>query len=224
MTAAAKHDTPFIQGLKLPKGSIVVFDKAYLDYTQYDLWTKEEVYWVTRLRKSAIFEIVSEKELTEAQKKKGIVADQQVILGHTSHKRVTRVKARLITYYDREKGRVFSFITNSFKLAAYTIAQIYKRRWQIETLFKRLKQNYPLQYFLGDNENAIRIQIWCALIADLLIKVVQSKLKRKWSFSNLCSMLRIHLMTYTSLFEFLNNPDKLLLTNVRLQNKGPTLF
>lgn len=224
MTAAAKHDTPFIQGLNLPKKSIVTFDKAYLDHKQYELWNKAQVTWVTRLRSSAIYELTSENELTEYHRNKGILSDENIILGHTSHKNVTRISARLITYYDSIKEKEYKFITNSKSLAAYTITQIYKRRWQIELLFKRLKQNYPLQYFLGDNENAIKIQIWCALIADLIIKVVQSNLKKRWSFSNLSSMIRIHLMTYIRLFDFLNNPEKSLISNNRINNKGPTLF
>ena len=97
-------------------------------------------------------------------------------------------------------------------MKASTIAQLYQRRWQIETLFKRLKQNNQLTYFLGDNENAIRIQIWCALIGDLIIKLIQKRVKRSWAFANLSSMLRIHLMTYTSLISFLENPEKLLMT------------
>lgn len=224
LTAAAKHDAPFIQGLSLPENSIVTFDKAYLDYAQYQLWNEARVTWVTRLRANAIYEITSQNELTQYHKNKGLLLDQNVILGHTSHKNVTRINARLIKYYDSEKQKTYSFITNSKTLAAYTITQIYKRRWQIELLFKRLKQNFPLQYFLGDNENAIKIQIWCALIADLLIKVVQSSLKKRWSFSNLSSMIRIHLMTYIKLFDFLNNPEKSLLENIIINNKGPTLF
>ncbi len=93
-------------------------------------------------------------------------------------------------------------------MKASTVAQLYQRRWQIETLFKRLKQNNQLKDFLGDNENAIRIHIWCTLIADLLLKIVQGKVKRKWSFANISSMIRIHLMSYTSLFSFLENPEK----------------
>lgn len=224
MTAAAKHDLPFIKGLKLPKKSIVVFDKAYVDYGQYKLWNEEKVIWVTRLKSNAICEIVSHNELTENQKAKGLISDEQVILGHTTNKNVTRIEARLIKYYDKEKDKKFSFITNSVGLAAITITKIYKQRWQIETLFKRLKQNYPLEYFLGDNENAIKIQIWCTLIADLLTKVVQSTLKKRWSFSNLSSMIRIHLMSYVGLYDFLNNPEKSLISAIDNRNKGSTLF
>lgn len=100
-------------------------------------------------------------------------------------------------------------MTNNFLLLPEQIAELYKKRWQIEILFKRVKQNFPLKYFLGDNENAIKIQIWCAFIADLLIKIVQEQLKRKWAFSNLSSIIRLHLMSYIDLFKFLNNPDRL---------------
>ena len=109
----------------------------------------------------------------------------------------------------RKNERTFEFLTNNFLLPAEIIADLYKKRWLIEILFKRIKQNFPLKYFLGDNENAIKIQIWCAFIADLLIKIVQAQLKRKWAFSNLSSIIRLHLMSYISLFEFLNNPEKL---------------
>ena len=85
---------------------------------------------------------------------------------------------------------------------------MYKKRWSIELLFKRLKQNMPLQYFLGDNQNAIRIQIWTALIADLLLQVVLKQIKRKWAFSNIVSLIRLHLFNYLNLFTFLENPEK----------------
>jgi len=224
MTAAAKHDTPFIQGLKLPKGSIVVFDKAYVDHRQYQMWDDEKVTWVTRIRSNAAVEVTAVNELSETQKSKGILSDQEIILGHTTNNQVVRVKARMIKYHDKEKSKEFTFITNAKKLAPFTIAQIYKQRWQIELLFKRLKQNYPLNSFLGESVNAIKLQIWCTLIADFLIKVVSTLLHKKWSFSNLCSMIRIHLMSYVNLFEFLNNPEKSLINNSSPKNKGPTLF
>jgi hypothetical protein len=224
MNAAASHDVPFIQGLQLPIGSIIVFDKAYVDYAQYDLWTKQQVDWVTRLKRGAQYQTIDERSIDKAELKQGVLADMTVVLGHQTHLNVTRVQARLIQYYDHQNQRLFSFITNNTNLKASVIAQIYRHRWQIETLFKRIKQNYPIQYFLGDNENAIQIQIWCILIADLLLKVIQRIVRRRWSFSNLSSMIRIHLMSYTNLLGFLENPDKLLINNIRIKNKGPTLF
>ncbi len=222
INAAATHDVTFIKGLKLPQGSIVVFDKGYVDYNQYDLWTRETVHWVSRLRERAQFKVELENLVEESQSKQGVIADAIVKLGHKDHKNATQ--ARIIKYYDSEKERTFNFVTNNLSFDPLTIALIYKHRWQIELLFKRIKQNFPVQYFLGDNANAIQIQLWCALIADLIIKVIKSRVKRKWSFANLSSMIRIHLMSYTNLQSFLTNPDQHLINNLTLRNKGSTLF
>jgi hypothetical protein len=109
------------------------------------------------------------------------------------------------------QGEVFEFVTNNLKMNASTVAALYRKRWQIESLFKRMKQNYPLKYFLGDSENAIKIQIWCSLIADLLLKIVKKAAAARWSFSNLAAMVRLHLMTYINIFNFLKSPEKSLL-------------
>ena len=100
------------------------------------------------------------------------------------------------------------FLTNNFELSAEQIALIYRKRWQIELLFKQLKQNFPLKYFLGDNQNAIEIQIWTAMLANLLISLVGSKVKRKWAFSNMVSVIRQHLMSYINIYRFLENPEE----------------
>ena len=115
---------------------------------------------------------------------------------------------RRIAFWDDENKRVFIFITNLFDIRADLVAALYKIRWQIELLFKQLKQNFPLRYFLGDNENAIKIQICCALIANLLLMVVQKNVKRKWAFSNIVSFCRLQLFNYIHLFKFLENPEK----------------
>ena len=93
-------------------------------------------------------------------------------------------------------------------MRADLIAALYKIRWQIELLFKQLKQNFPLKYFLGDNENAIKIQIYCVLIVNLLLSVIKKKLKRSWAFSNLVSFCKIHLFNNLNLLKFLENPEK----------------
>jgi len=207
-TSAAAHDSPFLSQIKLPEGSILVFDKGYNDYQQFQRFSDEKVTWVTRKRKGAVYRITEHRPITEAQRNQGIRKDRLIVLGHSHHDNHPFVKARLIDFTDPESGRRFQFITNNTRLAATTIAGLYKKRWQIEILFKRFKQNYPLKYFLGDNENAVKIQIWCALIADLLIKIVKSLAVKKWSFSNLASIIRIHLMTYINIFTFLKNPEK----------------
>jgi hypothetical protein len=92
-----------------------------------------------------------------------------------------------------------------------TIAKLYQKRWQIELFFKRMKQSYPLKYFLGDSENAIKIQIWCTMIADLILKIVKKGAAVRWSFSNLAAIVRLHLMTYIDLSGFLKSPERALL-------------
>ena len=113
-----------------------------------------------------------------------------------------------IAYWDDTNNRLFEFQTNNLELPAETIALIYKKRWQIETLFKQLKQNFPLKYFLGDNVNAIEIQIWAAMLANLLISLVKSKTKHNWAFSNMVSIIRQQLMDYINIYRFLEDPEK----------------
>lgn len=111
-------------------------------------------------------------------------------------------------FYDRENTREFEFITNLFQIRADMIAALYKLRWQIELVFKQRKQNFPLKYFLGDNQNAIKIQINCVLIVNLLISLIKKKLTRSWAFSNLVSFCKIHLFNYIKLLHFLENPEQ----------------
>jgi IS4 transposase len=138
----------------------------------------------------------------------GVLSDEMIEIDIKDDKVVSKLKLRKVKYYDREGKREFEFITNLFDLRADFIAALYKTRWQIELVFKQLKQNFPLKYFLGDNENAIQIQIYCALIVNLLVTVIQKKLKRNWAFSNLVSFCKIHLFNHIQLKRFLENPEK----------------
>ena len=224
LTEAACADVTFIDKLALPAGSIVTFDKGYINYVQYDLWAKQKVYWVTRLKAKGPFEIVSDRNLTASDVKSGVQSDHNILLGGASRGRKPRTIARLVRFFDEEKNKHFNFITNNKILTAKSIALIYKRRWQIELLFKRIKQNYPLRNFLGDNVNAIKIQAWCALIADLLLNIVKSRVKKNWSFSGIASMIRIHLMSYIRIMNFLDDPDKFIINNIVVKPRPPTLF
>lgn len=202
-SSAATHDHTFLKELKLEKGSFVVFDKAYNDYMQYLQWTLNDVYFVTRQKDNAVYKSIKEFDLDE--KTSDAVLKDELILIEKNHK---SIEIRRVAYWDSEKEKVFEFITNNKEISPDTVADIYKHRWQIETMFKRLKQNFPLKYFLGDNQNAIEIQIWTALIIQLIMLVIQRKIKRSWAYSNMVSVIRFHLMTYISLFKFLENPDK----------------
>jgi len=112
------------------------------------------------------------------------------------------------------------FLTNSFNQEAVTIAGIYKYRWQIELLFKKLKQNLPLKYFLGDNQNAIEIRIWCSLISPLLVEVIRKTIKRKWAFSNMVALVRFHMVSYVYQFNFLNDLEKELKESIKNQGQA----
>ena len=121
-----------------------------------------------------------------------------------------RHKARIITYadLDKKKPRLISLLTNDMEMEVEEIIAIYRKRWEIELLFKQLKQNFPLRYFYGESANAIKIQIWVTLIANLLIMIIQKRIKRTWSFSGLASMIRIMLMYYVNCYTFLEEPGK----------------
>jgi hypothetical protein len=227
-SASAVADCSFLKKVDLSKGSIVVFDKGYNNYSTFNSFTERGVTWVTRLRQSAAFKVLEYRPVSELQQQKGIISDQVIMLGHTAEKdkRRVQVKARCITYIDPQSEKCLQFLTNNMKMAPATITELYRKRWQIEILFKRLKQNYPLKYFLGESENAIKIQIWCSLVADLLLKIIKKGCAAKWSFSNLTSMIRLHLMTYIDLFAFLRCPEKSLLAIIdkKQTNNNGLLF
>jgi hypothetical protein len=206
-SASAKHDGPFLKKVDVKQGDIVVFDKAYIDYGLFHNWTERKIFFVTRQKDNAQYEVIKDIPLPSALDSR-IQSDQQIRI--TVKASGKEVLLRRIEFKDVENGSELVFWTNIFFLNADKIAKIYKKRWQIELLFKRLKQNFPLKYFLGDNQNAIEIQIWCCLIAHLLYKVILLKTKRKWAFSNLCDTLRQHLFTYIDLRGFLDDPESIL--------------
>lgn len=203
---AARHDHMFLSEIfRLPKGSIITFDKAYVDYEQYEAFTQNSVWYVTRLKDNALYEARQEYDIPD-EADSGVLKDEEIVLRYGENRKLEH-RARRIAYWDSENNRLFEFITNNFELTAEKVALIYKKRWQIELLFKQLKQNFPLKYFLGDNENAIEIQIWAALLANLLLTLIKSRLNRSWSFSNMMSVIRQQLMNYINIYSFLEDPE-----------------
>jgi len=220
-TEAVRHDHMLLGEIQLPKYSIIVFDRGYVDYAQYQRFTDDDIYYVTRLKDNAVYECGEEYDIPE-DADSGVLKDEEIFLSYG--KKIEKPhRSRRIAYWDRETQKLFVFLTNNFELKAEEIAQIYKKRWQIELLFKQLKQNFPLKYFLGDNQNAIEIQIWITMLANLLITLIRSKVKRKWAFSNLVSVIRQQLMNYINIYHFLENPEKCWLSIIKEQkNKSPT--
>lgn len=203
----ADNDLSFHKHLTLPPGSTVIMDRGYRSYPQFNLWSEMNIRWITRLWERSYFTITKKRIVQKKQNVLGVQKDIEVTLGFPQPK-TELVKARIITYVDRVTNKHLEFLTNDLVSQPYTIAQLYAKRWNIELLFKRLKQNMPLQYFLGDNKNAIQVQIWCALIADLLLNVILKQVKRKWAFSTIVSLVRLHLFNYLNLYSFLENPER----------------
>ena len=206
-TDSKTHDHILLDKLKMDCNTIYVFDKGYNDYNAFKRFSDNQTGFVTRIKDNAVYDTVCENEIEE-HIHSGVLEDQIIELSVKDGEINSKLNLRKIRFYDRVLKREFEFITNLFEMRADLVAAIYKLRWQIELLFKQLKQNFPLKYFLGDNENAIKIQIYCALIANLLMTVIQKKLKRSWAFSNLVSFCKIHLFNYIHLLNFLENPDK----------------
>jgi len=204
---ATTHDHRFLEKLKCDDNTIYVFDKGYNDYKAFKHFSEQKTGFVTRIKDNANYEIIEDIEVSE-KIHSGVLEDQIIEIEVNINKEISKLKLRKVRFYDRENKREFEFLTNLFEMRADMIAALYKIRWQIELLFKQLKQNFPLKYFLGDNENAIKIQIYCVLIVNLLIAVIKKKLKRSWAFSNLVSFCKIHLFNYIHLMKFLENPEK----------------
>jgi hypothetical protein len=206
-SSAATHDHQYLEKLKCDDNTIYVFDKAYNDYKAFEHFTKNNTGFVTRIKDNAVYSTLDISEIDESTHS-GVIEDSMIEVEIKDGKTKRKLQLRKIKFYDRENKREFEFLTNLIEIRPDMIAALYKVRWQIELLFKQLKQNFPLKYFVGENENAIKIQIYCVLIVNLLLTVIQNRLKRSWAFSNLVSFCKIHLFNFIQLIKFLEDPEK----------------
>ena len=200
---AKMHDAKVLALLRLNAGSIVAMDRAYNDYKQFARWTEAGVYFVTRMKDNAIYEVVQEQEVPLHR---NILSDESILLTGVQAQKKCPHKLRRIAVWDADNEREIVLLTNHLTFGATTIADIYKERWQIELFFKALKQNLRVKSFVGTTENALRIQIWTALIAMLLLKWLHHLSKAGWSLSNLASMLRLNFFSYRDLRDWLDDP------------------
>jgi IS4 transposase len=216
ITEAKVHDKNFLKELDLISYSIVVFDRAYNYYHQFALWTTKSVFFVTRIKKNAIYTVVELLQEHQKQEGKAMVLREELIEiqysaedenGKRQAKEKETLRLKKVCYQD-EKDRYYEFITNSMDSTAEEVAFLYKKRWGIELLFKKMKQNFQLHYFYGENENAIRTQVWCTLIAQLLMTVIQKMAQTKKAFSVVASLVRIHLISLLDVFELLRSTKR----------------
>lgn len=208
ISEAKQHDRVFLRQLKLPAHSMVVFDKAYNDYEQYATWTGEDVYFVTRQKENAVYSVLEVKQKSSVKRNtSGVKKEEYISLLYKQTGKLQTLILRRIEYQD-ELNRQYVFLTNNFSITAEEVGMVYKKRWGIELLFKKMKQNFQLTYFYGENENAIRTQVWCTLIAQLLLTVIQKMAKTRKAFSMIATIIRIHLISLLSLITLIQNTDK----------------
>jgi len=188
-------------------GTTVVDDRAYNDYALFGRWTAQGISFVTRIKDNALHEVVREKEVPQ---NRHILKDELIELRGLGAIKKCPYPLRRIEAYDPENGKILVFLTNQMEFGATTIASIYKDRWQMEIFFKALKQNLKIKTFVGTSANAVKIQIWTALIAMLILRFLQLRSRFHWSLSNLVALLRVNLFTHRDLWAWLNKPFDVL--------------
>ena len=203
ITEARCSDVKLADSFPLNPGSIVAMDRGYSDYALYGRWTEQKIFFVTRLKDNARYEVL---DAGPVPANRNILSDDLIQFTGDKAQKDCPFPLRRVVVWDAAGNREIVLLTNLLEFGSTTIAAIYKDRWEIELFFKALKQNLKVKSFVGTSENALRIQIWTALIAILLLKWVHHLSKAKWSLSNLASMLRLNLFTYRDLGAWLDNP------------------
>jgi hypothetical protein len=199
ISEAREHEVHRARSLRLPKGSIVVEDMGYADYDRYAQLTAQKIFFVTRQKRNARYEVLERRKVN---KKQGLLSDQTVRLNAQE----CPIALRRIAYRDAATGRRYVFLTNHFKLAAKTIADIYKERWQIEIFFRFIKQNLKIKAFIGNSENAVMSQIYAALIVYLLLCYTKLLCNLSVTLQNLMRVLQLNLFRTCPLQELLEPP------------------
>ncbi|MCZ2153070.1 MAG: IS4 family transposase [Bryobacterales bacterium] len=201
ITEGKRSDIAVARNLDLPAGSLLVMDRGYCDYAWFARLTRQEVHFVTRLKDKASYVVVEER----AAEGDSVLADEIIVFAqHATEDNENFF--RLVRYRDPKTRREFTFLTNHLELPAATIAAIYKERWQVELFFKALKQNLRIKSFVGTSANALKTQIWTALIALLLVRYLQLRSKLAWHLSRFIALLRQQLFVYRDLWRFLDHP------------------
>lgn len=204
ITDGKQHDVKVAKSMDFQANSVLVMDRAYVDYKWLFILDSKEVSFVTRLKSNANVEIL-EKFLTN-NKQEHILSDEDIKLTGFYSSQDYPKKLRVVKVYDEENQQYLFLLTNNFIWTANTISELYKARWAIEVFFKHLKQLFRVKTFIGTTENAVRIQMWCSMIAILLLNYLKSKAKHKWYMSNLIASLRLNLFVKFNLWEWIDNP------------------
>jgi hypothetical protein len=197
ITEGAQHDIRVARSLRFDPGTILVIDRGYVEYAWFDRLCKDQVFFVSRMKDDALYDVVERRSVPE----RGHVIRDQIV-------RLNGIEAdlRRVEVYDPNRDRRLVFLTNHLGFAASTVAAVYKDRWQVELFFKAIKQNLKIKTFVGTSPNALKTQVWTALIAMLVLRFLQLRARFAWSLSNLVALLRMNLFTHRDLWEWLNRP------------------
>ena len=202
ITEGKQHEVRVARQWSYEPGTLLVMDRGYNDYNWFAELTQQGVHFVTRMKDNADYIVVEDRKLPH---RRGLLRDQ-VVCFYQQARDGRECYFRRVEFYDEEQDRVLVFVTNHLTLAAATVAQVYRQRWQIELFFKALKQSLRIKTFVGTSANALKTQIWAALIAMLLIKYLQLKATFGWSLSNLVALLRQQLFVYRDLWVWIDHP------------------
>lgn len=204
ITEGKTYDVIIGRTVQFPKGSIVAIDRGYNDYAWYKQLTEKGIFFVTRLKSNARTRVIERRPVL---REKGLICDQTIRLTHRKTAKKCPVPLRRISYRDPETGKRYVFLTNNFKLAAKTIADIYKARWQVELFFKWIKQNLKIKSFIGTSKNAVMTQIWIALCVYLMLAYIKFQSKLKKSMQQILRLLQLNLFEKRDLMALLKgNP------------------
>lgn len=207
ITEGKRHESKIARQQHYDPGTLLIFDRGYNDYGWFAELSDQGAFFVTRMKDNANYIVLADRKLPQ---RKGLIRDQEVcFLAEAQAKELQGQRAhryRRIEFYDEQQDRVLVFLSNNLILSAATIAEVYKQRWNIELFFKALKQSLRVKTFVGTSANALKIQIWSALIAMLLIKYLQLRATFGWSLSNLVALLRQQLFVYRDLWVWLDHP------------------
>jgi len=203
VTTGKVHETKVAPSIPLERGDVAIFDKGYTDFAWYKSLDDKGVFFVTRLKRNARYDVIERKDVSHL---KNIYSDHILKLKGFYSKQKYPDKLRRIRSKDPETGKIITILTNNFTWSARTIARIYKERWQIELFFKCIKQQLKVKSFVGTSQNALLSQLWVALITYLLLSYLKFKSKFSWSIYMLCSIIPANLFARRNLWDWLNAP------------------
>ena len=202
ITEGKRHDVRVARTLRFDAGTVLIIDRGYVDYAWFGQLTAQGVFFVTRLKDNAVYRVVKRRRVPA---RSAVLRDEVIRFTGTAAKKCAH-RLRRVEVDDPDHGGTLVFLTNHLDFGATTIAAIYKDRWQVELFFKALKQNLKIKTFVGTSANALKVQVWTALIAILVLKYLQLRSQFAWSLSNLIALLRMNLFTHRDLWAWLDHP------------------